>query len=93
MSILGLFGKIGFCRERWLVVIAKHRSEKGLGIVWDVLATIKSKPGFDLVLNQEVKCDSWDLQAKDFETQDYIEIDGRKIWLFGFKRGDWYMCR
>ena len=71
--------------EEWLVVIAKHRSEKGLGIVWDVISAIDGKSNFRLALNQEVKCD---LRCDEGAMQDSIEIGGRRIELFGFRRGD-----
>lgn len=69
--------------ENWLIVIAKHRSEKGLGIVWDVLSATKGHANVKIVLNQEVKCDLW-MGAE----QNSMEIEGREIGLFGFKRGD-----
>ena len=71
--------------ERWLVVVAKHRSEKGFAAVLDVLAAIKGKTAFRLALNQEVKCDYWhDVAAP----QDFLDIDGFRVELFGFKSGD-----
>lgn len=79
--------------EKWLVVVAKHRSEKGLGIVWDILSDIKTNPDIELVLNQEVRCDFWDIMPTTNVNQNTIEIEGRKIELFGFKRGDVYMFR
>lgn len=71
--------------ENWLVVIAKHRSEKGLYAVWGVLSAIGDKSYFRLALNQEVKCDFWHDNATD---QNAIVVDNRQIELFGFKRGD-----
>ena len=79
--------------EKWLVVVAKHRSEKGLGMVWDILSDIKNNPSIELVLNQEVRCDFWDTMQEITKRQNSIEIDGREIYLFGFKRGDAYMFR
>ena len=69
----------------WLVVVAKHRSEKGLAAALDVLAVIKNKTAFTLALNQEVKCDYWrDVAA----SQDSLDINGFRVELFGFKSGD-----
>ena len=79
--------------EKWLVVIAKHRSEKGLGLVWDVLCEIGDNRCFELVLNQEVKCDLTDLKCNPSSDQSAMEIAGRRIGLFGFKRGESYMFR
>lgn len=71
--------------NNWLVVVAKHRSEKGFAAVLDVLAAIKGKTTFRLALNQEVKCDYWhDVAAP----QDFLDIDGSRVELFGFKSGD-----
>ena len=86
-------GMLRGATQKWLVVIAKHRSEKGLGIVWDVLSDIQTNPNVKLVLNQEVKCDFWDAMQEVTMRQNSIEIDGREIDLFGFKRGDAYMFR
>lgn len=71
--------------EKWLIVVAKHRSEKGLAAILDVLAVIKDRKVFKLALNQEVKCDYWHDVAVP---QDFLDIDGFRVELFGFKSGD-----
>jgi len=71
--------------EKWLIIVAKRRSEKGWLCVWDVLANINKKSCVRLALNQEVKCDIWADAQTD---QNHFEINGSRIELFGFKHGD-----
>lgn len=71
--------------DAWLVVVAKHRSEKGFVCLSDVLSAIGENKFVKVALNQEVKCDLW---HDEKENPNEFAIGSHVIELFGFRRGD-----